>query len=58
MRSIFKPWVIYIRKIFEKIRKYSLKTPKIKKKFLENKPRNTQELRKKIRKKQAQIPKT
>ena len=33
MRSIFKPWVIYIRKIFEKIGKYSLKTPKIKKKL-------------------------
>ena len=33
MRSIFKPRVTYFHKIFEKIRKYSLRAPKLKKKF-------------------------
>ena len=32
MRSVFKPLVTYFRKIFEKLRKFSLKTPEIKKK--------------------------
>ena len=32
-RSIFKPRVTYIHKIFEKIRKYSLRATKIKKNF-------------------------
>merc|ERR1712055_3641 len=33
MRSVFKPWVTYFCKIFEKVRKYSLRTPEIKKKI-------------------------
>ena len=48
MRSVFKLWVTYFRKIFEKLRKYSLITPEIEKKK-ENQPKNTQELRKKRR---------
>ena len=32
MRSVFKPWVTYFCKIFKKVRKYSLRTPEIKKK--------------------------
>merc|ERR1712055_255021 len=32
MRSVFKPLETYFRKIFEKLRKYSLRTPEIKKK--------------------------
>ena len=46
MRSIFKPCAIYIRKIFEKIRKYSLKTPKIKKKIKNKIGSNAKNLRK------------
>jgi len=48
MRSVFKPWVTYfckifekLSKIFEKLRKYSLRTPEIKKKIQENQPQNT-----------------
>ena len=47
MRSILKPWVTYFCKIF-KLRKYSLKTPKIKKKKIENYPSIWPKLRKKI----------
>ena len=33
MRSVFKPLVTYFRKILEKLRKFSLRTPEIKKKI-------------------------
>ena len=58
MRSVFKPWVTYFCKIFEKVRKYSLRTPEIKKKNKKISLQTSQELRKKIRKKLAQMPKT
>ena len=51
MRSDFKPWVTYFCKIFEKVRKYSLRTPEIKKKNKKISLQTSQELRKKIRKK-------
>ena len=52
---IFQALVTYLCKTFEKLRKYSLKAPEIKKKNKKIQPRNTQELR---RKKKAQMPKT
>ena len=44
---IFQALVTYLCKTFEKLRKYSLKAPEIKKKNMKIQPRNTQELRSK-----------
>ena len=56
MRSVFKPWVTYFCKIFEKVRKYSLKTPEIKKKIRKSAFKHPK--KKKNKKKKAQMPKT
>ena len=44
---IFQALVTYLCKTFEKLRKYSLKAPEMKKKNKQIQPRNTQELGKK-----------
>ena len=51
MRSDFKPWVTYFCELFEKVRKYSLRTPEIKKKKKENQPPNIPRIKKKNKKK-------
>ena len=58
MRSVFKPWVTYFCKIFEKLRKYSLRIPEIKKKNKKLRLKHPRIKKKKIRKKQAQMPKS
>ena len=46
MGFVFKPWVTYFCRIFEKVRKYSLRTPEIKKKDKKISLQTSQELRK------------